>query len=739
MMAHLVQYRVYFLAGLLLLALGCAPYLKQGLRVSNALQIWFVDDDPLQEGYRQFQSLFGSDERIAVIIHREEGVVQPAMFSQLKQAVSDVSTLKGVEKVSSLVHAKTLKTIKGKTAYQAVFPDAWDKVDTDSLQEVLRTAPGITDLYINREGTTLQVIVQLAPLGEIEQYMAQLVSNIRSAFVSAFPDSRVALGGTTVIYAGLNALTQHDFGVYLGGGLVTMVLLLALFYRNFRVLLFSLATITLTLWVSLGIYGFMGYSMNLVAAIAPLILTMICLLDTIHLLNRHRQDQPVTHTLNQVFRPCIFTSLTTAAGFMALYFTPLQILRQFGILVSTGVITALVVSFVLAAFFLPGLKGQRSSVAIWPHRLGRIGMNKPAVVLIAFVMLSGIMLWGTFQLEANTYTLGYLPDDHPVVQDHQAIQAYWGHYFPVDYIVRPGKGYAITDEPVIRAMLNFEHSVNDLPGVDTCYSFHQLYTRSFPLMYGPFWSGKLTNRNIDRHTRRMVETDSALLSQWVNQERGKLTLIGAVMSTNRLNHLLNRVNRLATDHLGEKALLIPAGYIPLYASIVDYVVEAQVNSFFLALGVVALLLLVLVRGNFRLWVTGVISTVVPALAVLGFMGWAGITLDVASAMIAAITLGIGIDDTIHLLHHYQRHENDYPNALAGTQRMVGRAIQQTTVLLIAGFGVMSFASAVTVRYFGLLLMVALTFAFFTVSLLVPALITRLNNAPHDPDPHSTIP
>jgi predicted RND superfamily exporter protein len=197
MMAHLVRYRVYFLAGLLLLALGCAACLKQGLRVSNALQIWFIDDDPLQEGYRQFQSLFGSDERIAVIIHREEGVVQPAMFSQLKQAVSDVSTLKGVEKVSSLVHAKTLKTIRGKTAYQAVFPDAWDKVDTDSLQEVLRTAPGITDLYINREGTTLQVIVQLAPLGEIEQYMAQLVSNIRSAFVSAFPDSRVALGGTT--------------------------------------------------------------------------------------------------------------------------------------------------------------------------------------------------------------------------------------------------------------------------------------------------------------------------------------------------------------------------------------------------------------------------------------------------------------------------------------------------------------------------------------------------------------
>jgi predicted RND superfamily exporter protein len=730
------KYRWLWL-GLLILSGGIfSPFLPQALQITNAIESWFVKDDPLLLTYQDFQQSFGSDEVITVIIHDTAGVINRKTLLALQKSIDEIRAIEGVEEVYSLANARTFKFSAG-SYFTPALPESLpeDPQFYDSLTNFYRSAPLVTGNFVNKEGSSLRLIVQLGLLSDIQHRMDEIVVGVEQALLAYFPKENISMGGSSVIYSGLNNLTQRDFALFLGSGVGLIMLFLFVIYRNLYVVIYSLATFFLVLWLALGIYGALGYSLNLVSSIAPVLLTIVSLLDIIHILNHYKAQgqKDIIPALRRVWWPCLFTTLTTVAGFASFLFTPLSILQQFGLLVGVGLSLALIVSFVLALFFLPLISYEKSSLGIQAEdlllRLFRFSVKKKYAILGFYLMAAAGLGYGVSQITANTYTLGYFPKGHPVVEDHQEILQHWGRYFPIDLMLYPKDSGTVNSPELLTKTAEFARRVTENEGIESASGFYELYTRPLPVIYGPMWRSRLKPGLIDRYTAQALERDSSLVRRWLppDEKKGRLILSGDVVSTDELSVMLSRISALSQEVYGSTADLRPTGYIPLYAGIVDYVVTSQQRSLAIASGLVLLFLLLMLRGRVLLSMVAYMTNLLPVLLILGIMGLAGISLDIATSLIAAVVLGITIDDTIHFVYHYYLDRERLPHRknMEMTIRQVGKAILVTSLLLAGGFGLMVFASAVPVRYFGILIATAVSGALLSFTTFLPALMDVL--------------
>jgi predicted RND superfamily exporter protein len=212
---------------------------------------------------------------------------------------------------------------------------------------------------------------------------------------------------------------------------------------------------------------------------------------------------------------------------------------------------------------------------------------------------------------------------------------------------------------------------------------------------------------------------------------GRITVSGRMLSARQLTAKMDSVLAIAGATLGPVATVTPAGYQPMYARITDYVTSSQTNSLLTSFGLVFVLTWAFLR-NFRLALIAVVPNLFPVLVLLGVMGWWGITLDTATASIAAIVLSFCTDDSIHFIHAYQlsrRNGASPAEARLVTVRHVGSTSVLTSVILFLGYSVMLLASLKTVQLFGLLTAISIVGALFGELIIFPLVLERFDTPP----------
>jgi predicted RND superfamily exporter protein len=434
--------------------------------------------------------------------------------------------------------------------------------------------------------------------------------------------------------------------------------------------------------------------------------------------------------------------LTNVAGFLALLSSPMPILRTFGLFSGIGIAWCLVLTFGLGVWLLPLVRqaparaaGRRGITLTTSAALVRLygwvlGHRRALTLLVAALVLG--LAAGLPRLRADTYTLGYFPGDSPVVRSHQALERAWGAYMPLELLVRPRAGLTLHSPEVMQATEALADSLRRRPGVGRVFGFAQLYRAGLEARLGPGrrTQAALGSRGALRLTHDKLAAEyPALLAQFASADGrvGRLTLAGPMLSARQLSTEMAAVQQLAGRVLGPVATVEPAGYQPLYAAITQYVTRSQTSSLGWSLVVVLGLVWALVR-SWRLALLTVLPNLFPVLVVLGFMGWAGIALDTATASIAAIVLSLSVDDTVHFMHHYQRQRRVLGPAAArlATIRHVGPAIVLTGAILFGGYAFMMLGSLKTVQLFGLLTAVSIVGAMFGELVIFPLVLARFD-------------
>lgn len=726
--------------------MGCCaalwPGVQAALVVDNNLAAWFLADDPALQAYHQFQQRFGNDEVVIVVVHDEQSVLASRYLAGFTALTRELEALPAVAAVTGPGNAALpVRSLLGGTQ-----PLLQPTTTAAQVQRALMPLPTLRQSLFTDDYKTARFLIQLRQLPDFDNRRGEILTQVQHIVYRHFTPKQAHLGGVGIIYAGLNALSQHDFGLFLGLGYLLMFSVLLLIYRNVLLLVYTLSVVGLATYVTFGVYGALGYRVNLMTVLLPIILILLGIMDSMHVINernRLRTDTSSARTdalqaLQNVFAPCLFTMLTTVAGFLALLSCPMAILQNFGVFAALGIALCLFFTFALGVLLLPLAKApartaratqtaENKLVAFYNYLLARPRFFGSLSVLLTLALAAGLP-----RLRSDTYTIGYLPAHNLVVQDHRAIEATWGPYMPLELLIEPKAGHALSDTAMVQATFAFADSVRQLAGVGQVVGFHSLYQAGLEAQYGAKASRVRGSQGALRQVQHRLETDyPALTRQFIDarSQTGRVTISGAMLSAQQLTAKMDTLLGVAAATLGPVAVVRPAGYQPMYAGIVAYVTSSQTNSLLLSFVLVFALTWMFIR-SFRLALLTVIPNLFPVLVLLGAMGWLGITLDTATASIASIVLSLCVDDTIHFVYSYQQQRRLGLTPAAArltTIAHVGPTIVLTSLILFLGYTVMILGSLKTVQLFGLLTAIAVAGAFYGELVIFPLVLKKYDS------------
>jgi hypothetical protein len=332
-------------------------------------------------------------------------------------------------------------------------------------------------------------------------------------------------------------------------------------------------------------------------------------------------------------------------------------------------------------------------------------------VLGIMAAITAVLLIGAARVKADTYTLQLLPPDHVARADSRWIEANAGNYTPLEYVVRAGAGRTVLDPAVLERAARWQRDAEARTSVDRTLSFVDLAAAGRAVPGGAY-----------------VSADST---------EGRVTFFVPMTSTagfrDAMRALESGDSTLAARGSGASARA--SGYLPLYLRIVEYVVSGTVWGLVISTVVVFAMVGILLR-SLRLTLAAIPANVFPVALVFGVMGWAGIPLDIATATIGAIVLGIAVDDTIHFLFRYRTEREagaSVEEAVGRTYRETGRSVVFASTVLAIGFAVLATSSSQSIAYFGIVSSLSIVGAMLADLFLLPVVILLPRRRPRVED------
>lgn len=739
MMHILFRFRFLLLLLTIILCWFLLPFVLSATKADNSLTIWFLKDDPALKEYRQFHQKFGNDEVVILVAEDDKTLFTKKYFSSFITMTKALEAMPEVQLVAGAGNADVVsKDFLGILSK----PLLTDSSEPRDVQLNLESMPALKEQLFNETYTAARFLIWFKSNKNFDNQRSNILKKLKQIVHQHLQPQQTYFGGVGIVYEGLNALSNADFGFFLGIGYLAMFVLLLWIYRKVLLLVYAISTIAVSAYITIGLYGFCGLQLNLMTILIPAILIVLGIMDIMHILNEcnhssadksSKKDNALS-ALKNVFRPCLFTTLTTMAGFLSLLISPMAILQQFGLFTAIGIFLCLVFTYVLGVIFLP--LSSPSPVTMFSARkivnriLEAVLLHKKWYEGISLLMMV-ISIAGLFLLKSDTYTLGYFPKDNQVVKDHKKMEQLWGPYMPLELVVKPAKGKNLYDTGIIKSAAAFADSAKKIAGVGSVFGFHSFYQAAIRAQYGAQSSRMYRSRSVlsNIHSQLPVYYPR-LYAGFVHEasQTGRITIFGKMTSANELNRKMDTLLRMSKQAFGQSAIVSPSGYQPMYADIVDYVTTSQVNSLLISGIMVFVLVLISIR-HLKLTLLAAIANLIPVIIMLGIMGWAGIYLDTASASIAAIVLSICIDDTIHFIYHYKNLRSQghtQPEAQRKTMNHIGSSILLASLVLIAGYSLMIFGSLKTVQLFGLLTVIALIAALYAELIIFPLVLDRFD-------------
>ena len=675
----LVRFRWAALAIVVIVLALLAPGLQTSMDPDHGLAVWFLDDDPNLKAYGEFKESFGNDEAVVLRIEEPGGVYEEEAVERMDSVSGALRELDGVEEVHS-----------------------WESIPGQLVDE-------------NEESYLL--VLQMVESDDFDQRRGQILADIEETSAQYLEGQTFQKGGIGVIYQALSDLTERDFGIFVGLGYLIMFLLLWWIFRSVRLVVASLLVVAGGTVISLGLMGWLGIQINMITVLLPTLIVVLGIADAMHFPVAYRrvrrEDEEATdkevlvRALKEAAVPCLMTTVTTMAGFLALASSSLTGVRHLGLFAAIGVLAAFLISVVVMAIALYGRGADEvrelPNVRVFLDVLRRWVEERPrlvALVLAAVVVVSSI---GASQVRVDTFTLGFLPADHQVVMDHETIEGQWGPYIPLVMSVEPVGDRSVESEEVLSLIASFAAKAQADEHIGGALHLETLHRLSeFGEVPEFMWEG-------------MVDRDRNI---------GRINLTIEMMTASGLTETIERLEALAKEEFGEVAHVQANGYLPLYASVIYHIVDSQIRSLAIAIFLILFLMTLWLR-SIRLAIISLIPNLFPVLVMLGVMGFFGIYVDAVTAVVAAIVIGVAIDDTVHFLHSWRGAEREGKSWSGCVERAfheVGPAICITTLLLVTGYSVLLLADLVTVVYFGLLTIVAALAALVGELLLLPLLL-----------------
>jgi predicted RND superfamily exporter protein len=605
--------------------------------------------------------------------------------------------------------------------------------------------------------------------------------------VGASGPEHLVLTGLSHIKVNALALMRRDLVALTPASLALVVLVLFFSFRTRRgVVLPLLCVMTGVVW-TMGIMGWLGEPISLGTLVLPSLLIVIGSSYATHVVSRYYLEletptvpgEPVYGALQQAGLPVSVSAVTTVIGFSALMLNPIQAVRSLGLYAVIGI----VILFILAMTLVPALilvlpeRRYRRQAAEGAGELGRLAkilaalarfdIRRRRVIFVVAVLGVVAALLALPRIEADTNFLSYFPADSPIVRSHEAINDRVAGALPF-YVVlgSPDRPGTMLTMEALRRIRDLEAFIDTIPGVTRSVSltdYLDLLDRGLrssgdvvlddagnpidPTMLKSFWEDP---RRVDEVLLFVKQNPSAFRSViTADFSQTNILVRTRFARSSEISAAVDQIRAFGEKNDPPDMQPMPTGNIVLLNGTTDDVVWGQVKSITVAL-VVILIVMSLLFLSVKVGFIAMVPNIVPIVIFFGVLGWSHVTLNIGTSIIAAIALGIAVDNTIHFMVRFNRELQvtyDQERSLTTALRTIGRPIVYTSVALTCGFLVMRLSEFVPVRDFGSLSAVTMLAAMGTNLVLLPALLAQtrivtlwdLLFVKLGKDPHKTIP
>ncbi|MEE4109741.1 MAG: MMPL family transporter [Halieaceae bacterium] len=738
-MDFLLQRPRMALAILALLVLAPGPLLLR-LTLDNAPESYFPKDSPSVRFNDSVREDFPLDQVIVALFEGAE-VYGDEVLGRLDALVTELQADERVERVLAATTVDHIRaTADGFTVDRLLAID--DGLDAAQREARARSDRFAAGSVVGEDSPALAVVVRPWPM-ETSLERLELEQLLRSSIARHDLEERLTgvAGHIALDVAQLRSMLR-DVATLVPGTLGISLLLLWWLFRRWLVLGLATAVISAVTGFAVALLVILDKPFTLITAIVPPLLTAITVAMLMHLFNAVAQAAPsgrqgrarIDYALDEITRPTLYTALTTAAGLLSLTASPIRPIETFGLISACGVaLAALLVVFIVPALLLAWDKGPwtaRQQGMRWldgaTRALLRVGLRRPIAVLIAAgaLLLAAVSQLPRIDVETDLYE--FFAEDHPIIRDTQRVEERLTGVMPLE-VVFEGPGIDSLQAPErLRAIADVQAWLDAHPAIAHSVSLPELVSEMHWAFHG------------EDAAYRAVPDDAMLVAQYLfiydgidlyevanrDFDRSRILLNLSAHSAGTLNALLDDLEAYLQANPPADLSWDLAGMGRLFADQERLLIRGQLHSLYAVVVFIVLLMLLMWRRA-SLAVASMVPNLAPLALIFGAMGLLGIWLDMATAMVASVAVGIALDDTIHVMDGYQRRRAAGAStcwALARTVRQRGRAVCATTVVLVGQFVFMAVSPFQPTAIFGWLTAFGLVVAMVFDLLVLPAIL-----------------
>ena len=568
------------------------------------------------------------------------------------------------------------------------------------------------------------------------------------------------LGGIPMIADDTITFVKNDMMVFGFGVLIFILLVLYLIFRSPIWIAIALSNCIFSLILMVGVVSFLNWKITVISSNFISLMLILSLSMTVHIIVRYRQIINDNENLERIdlikncclkmVYPCLFTALTTIFAFGTLYSSGIKPVMDFGLMMCLGLTITLATSFIYLPIILSffNLKNNLNLASNTSNNiLLRLAKNYQLLVIISFFFMFIVGIYGVQLLKVENSFVDYFKKDTEIYKGMKKIDQKLGGTTPLDIIIQFNSDDDNNIDEIDEDFLDFEIDYNPedywftREKINIVKGIHD-HLDSYP------FSGKIlslaslvrtaeqlnNNKEFDAlelgilYKKLPSDLKDQILSPYLSIEKNQARISMRIIDTHeelRRNEFIKNLKIYINENFNSDAYQVSiSGILILYNNMLQSLFDSQIKSLLIVMVGIFFMLSVLFR-SLKIALVTIVPKIIACFTILGTMGLLNIPLDLMTITIASITIGIAVDNCIHYVYRYKEYYNQTNNHLetiALCQNTVGRAIQNTSFTIIAGFSILIFSNFYPTIYFGIFTAMAMFIALLGSLTLLPTLL-----------------
>ena len=595
----------------------------------------------------------------------------------------------------------------------------------------------------------------------------QNINEIRDVISKYSENAKINLGGIPMIADDMMTYIKNDIVVFGIGVFLFIVATLWFVFRNFKWVIMPLLGCSVSVGIMVGLLGFLGWKVTVISSNFIALMLILNMAMNIHVTVRFLQlkkefptltnEQAVLDTTKKMFLPILYTVLTTICAFLSLIFSGIKPIIDFGWMMTLGLTVSIIVTFSLLPSLLSifannkDIDVKNSEKSKITNALSTFAKGNTKLIFSSAILVIVLSIFGISKLEVENSFINYFDEKTEIYQGMKKIDDELGGTTTLDIIIKfPIKKIIISETEddfsewnenenaedkstywftrnKIDKILKVHDYLDSLPEIGKVLSFGSIIRVAEDLNKKPLQSLEIAVL----YSKIPTEIKKDVISPYISVENDEARIsvrIKDSLKDLRRDDLINKINYDLNKKLGlnPKEYKL-AGVVILFNNLLQSLFKSQILTLGVVMLGISLMFLILFR-NLTIAVIGVVPNFIAAFFILGIIGMLGIPLDMMTITIAAITIGIAVDNSIHYIYRFKeefKKINNYNSTVDRCHNTVGVAILNTSITIVFGFSILVLSNFIPTIYFGVFTGIAMLLALISVLTLLPKLIIVL--------------